>query len=450
VTAKKRTLIVGHGGREAALASEMARHSEVHAFIGHANPTICDVVASSGGSFQFGDVCSPRDVARFANEVAVDIAMVSSDNPLEAGVVDALVASGVATVGPTRAGAEIEWNKIFCREVIEEIAPEANPIHSIARSVEEVSSAVEYVASIGGPVVVKPIGLAGGKGVKVVGPHLVDNAEAVAYANDVVTSGRHGGAVVIEERIEAPEFTIQAITDGKEVVFPPATYDYPYRFEGDRGPGTGGMGSCTLRGGLLPFLDRESYDKACAIVAQVIEYLAAHGREFSGCMNAGFFATRGGVKVIELNARFGDPEGINIMSLFSGNWVEVMESIWSRSLRSTDVDLADESSVVTYLVSPEYAISTGVRHEFTVDVDAIEAAGASVRFSSAQETGPQRYETVGTSRAVAITARSPEIDTARKTVADAISAGVRGDLEWRSDIGAFPTGTGDHAHVMRP
>lgn len=444
VTASKRTLIVGHGGREAALATQMARHSKLYAFMGHANPTIHEMVESSGGTYELGDVCSPSDVSRFARDNSVDIAMVSSDNPLEAGVVDALGDAGVKSVGPTRVGAEIEWNKIYCREVIDEIAPGANPEYAIARTADEVGAAVERVASRRGPVVVKPIGLAGGKGVKVVGPHLKDNDEAVSYAHDVITSGRHGGAVVIEERIDAPEFTIQAITDGKVVLFPPATYDYPYRFEGDLGPGTGGMGSCTLPGGLFPFLDRRSYEQACGIVSEVIEYLGAKRRHFTGCMNAGFFATADGVKVIELNARFGDPEGINIMTLFEGNWVEVMESICSGSLSAGDVALSDEASVVTYLVSPEYALSGGAVHEFAADLDAINATGAHLYFSSAVETGRMRFATVGTSRALAITARSAQLETARSTVADAISVGVRGDLEWRCDIGEFPTDQVEH------
>src|SRR3954471_4474569 len=120
-------MIVGHGGRESALARSMAQHSELHAFIGHENPTIVEEAARSGGGHQLGDVCDPAAVAAFARAREIDIAMVSADEPLAAGVVDELLAQGTRAVGPTRAGAEIEWNKVFARSLLAEVAPEAVP-----------------------------------------------------------------------------------------------------------------------------------------------------------------------------------------------------------------------------------------------------------------------------------------------------------------------------------
>ncbi len=118
-----RTLIVGHGGRESALAMRMAEHSELHAFVGHENPTILLHAERSGGAHRVGDVRDPRAVAAYAREQQIDLAMVSADEPLAAGVIDALQAQGTASVGPTRAGAEIEWNKVFARELLAEVAP---------------------------------------------------------------------------------------------------------------------------------------------------------------------------------------------------------------------------------------------------------------------------------------------------------------------------------------
>jgi len=437
-TPTRRTLIVGHGGREAALATRMAESSVLHAVMGHANPTITALVGGTGGDWSQGDVCDGSAIAQFAVANGIDIAMVSADDPLAAGVVDELRRAGIAAVGPTRAGAEIEWNKVFCREVVARVAPEANPAFAVARTVDEVDRAVAQVGAQHGPVVVKPVGLAGGKGVKVVGPHLADNDEAVAYAREVVRSGRNGGAVIIEERISAPEITIQAMTDGRTVVFPPATYDYPYRFDGDTGPGTGGMGSCALPGGLLPFVDAGDYDRACQIVQAVVDYLAEVGRPFSGCLNAGFFATADGLRVIECNARFGDPEGINIMALLHSDWVDAMEAMASQSFTASDVVLADQASVVTYLVAPEYAVGTSAGHRFGLDVEAVRAQGAHVLFSSAVAAGSGLFDTVGTSRAVAITAEAATIEEARATVERAIAASVTGDLQWRSDIGVVP------------
>src|SRR5271157_2912374 len=154
-----RTLIVGHGGRESALAYRMAEHSELHAFVGHENPSIVGYAAASGGSHQVGDVCDPHAVAAFAREREIDIAMVSADEPLAAGVVDALLAQGTRAVGPTAAGAEIEWNKAFARSLLAEVAPEALPRLRVVRAPGEVGDAIAAFGST--PVVVKPSGLTG-------------------------------------------------------------------------------------------------------------------------------------------------------------------------------------------------------------------------------------------------------------------------------------------------
>jgi phosphoribosylamine---glycine ligase len=426
-----RTLIVGHGGRESALAFRMAEHSEVHAFVGHENPSIVRHAAASGGSHHVGDVCDPHAVAAFARAREIDIAMVSADEPLAAGVVDALLAQGTRVVGPTAAGAEIEWNKAFARSLLAEVAPESAPK---LRVVREAGEADEAIASFGStPVVVKPSGLTGGKGVKVMGPHLADHGEAHDYALALLARCAPGESVLIEEKILGAEFTIQAISDGRSVIFPPSTYDYPFRYDGDEGPGTGGMGSLSMAGSTLPFMTSAHYEQACSIIELVVERLAHQGRHFTGVMNSGFFATAEGVKVIEFNARFGDPECMNIMSLLCGSWPEVMERISSAALDSGDVALRPEASVVLYLVSPDYALRRGPAYEFTLDVERIEAQGSHVFFSSAVEIGEGAYRTVGTSRAVALASTAPTLEQARlRVVEHAASVPV---LEWRRDVG---------------
>ncbi len=427
-----RTLIVGHGGRESALGLRMAEHSELHAFMAHENPSLVLYAERSGGSWRTGDVCDPRAVAAFAREREIDIAMVSADDPLAAGVVDALLAQGTRTVGPTRAGAEIEWNKAFARSLLAEVAPDAAPALSVVRSADEVNEAFQRFGST--PVAVKPSGLTGGKGVKVMGPHLADHDEARDYALSLLAGGGAGERVLIEEKILGAEFTIQAISDGKTVVFPAPTYDYPFRFDNDEGPGTGGMGSLSLADSTLPFVAREHYEQACSIIERVIERLGQMGLHFNGVMNSGFFATVDGVKVIEFNARFGDPECLNIMSLFDGNWPYVMERIASKTLRESDVRLRREASLVLYLVSPDYALRAGGPYEFELDRRAIEAAGCHVFFASAVRASENVYRTVGTSRAVALVTTAPSLEQARLRAVECAKS-VRGPLQWRDDIG---------------
>src|SRR5438874_10836077 len=217
-------MIVGHGGRESALGFRMAQHSELHAFMGHANPTLVRHARASGGSHAVGNVCDPSAVAAFARERAIELAMVSADEPLAAGVVDALLAQGTQTVGPTRAGAEIEWNKAFARELLGEVAPQAAPRLRVVRSKPELEEA--FAAFGETPVAVKPSGLTGGKGVKVMGPHLADHGEARRYAGELLAKGGASDSVLVEEKVSGAEFTIQAISDGRTVVLPPRTYDY--------------------------------------------------------------------------------------------------------------------------------------------------------------------------------------------------------------------------------
>jgi phosphoribosylamine---glycine ligase len=409
----------------------MAEHSELHAFVGHENPSIVQHAAASGGSHEVGDVCDPVAVAAFARARDIELAMVSADEPLAAGVVDALLAQGTPAVGPTSAGAEIEWNKTFARSLLAEVAPEAAPRLRVAHDRREVEEAIAYFGSL--PVAVKPPGLTGGKGVKVMGPHLASHEEARDYAISLLDAGKGADGVHIEERIVGAEFTIQAISDGRTVVFPPSTYDYPYRFDGDDGPGTGGMGSLSMPSATLPFMTQAHYEQACSIIERVIERLADQGRHFSGVMNSGFFATSEGVKVIEFNARFGDPECMNIMSLFSGSWTEVMRKISTRELTPADVPLREEASLVLYLVSPDYALRSGRAYDFTLERERIERDGCHVFFSSAIQTGDGSYRTVGTSRAVALASTAPTLEQARLRVVEcAESVPV---LEWRRDVG---------------
>jgi phosphoribosylamine---glycine ligase len=427
-------MIVGHGGRESALASRMAEHSELFAFAGHLNPSLVRYTQASGGQVEIGDVCDAQAVARFASANRIDVAMVSADEPLEAGVVDALLAQGTRAVGPTRAGAEIEWNKAFARSLLADVAPEATPRLRVVQRPEEVREALASFESA--PVVVKPSGLTGGKGVKVMGPHLADHREAGEYARSLLEAGKPGDSVLIEEKIVGAEFTIQAISDGRTVVFPNSTYDYPYRFDGDTGPGTGGMGSLSCAQPTLPFMTAAHYEQACSIVERVIARLSQEGRRFTGVMNSGFFATASGVQVIEFNARFGDPECMNIMALLDGDWPQVMERICAGELTRGDVRLRDEASLVLYLVSPDYALARSgppATYEFTLDVAAMERAGCSVFFSSAVHVVEDTYRTVGTSRAAALVTTAPSLREAHeRVVACADSVDV---LQWRREVG---------------
>ena len=205
----------------------------------------CGCAAASGGSVELGDVCDPHAVAAFARAPRDRHRDGQRRRAAAAGVVDALLAQGTRAVGPTSAGAEIEWNKAFARSML--LAESRRRSRRCCGSCAARARSTRRSTAFGStPVVVKPSGLTGGKGVKVMGPHLASHDDARAYALELLGAAAPASSVLIEEKIVGAEFTIQAISDGRTVVFPPSTYDYPYRFDGDQGPGTGGMGSLSI------------------------------------------------------------------------------------------------------------------------------------------------------------------------------------------------------------
>lgn len=428
-----KTLVIGGGGRESNIAWKLSQDSTVYAVMSHENPSIMHYVKRSGGSCITGNINDGKLIASYCIENKLDLAFINSDNPLEAGVVDELLRRGVPTVGPTRSGAEIEWNKSFALELMRDVLPEYTPRFWIAKESGSLNRAFDEIIADNMDIVVKPKGLTGGKGVKVMGKHLIGFEEAKQYADELI---KKGSEAILVEKIEGIEFTIMAITDGNRVVYPPATYDYPYRFDNDEGPGTGGMGTFSDRTLPLPFMGDKDYEQCMYVIERVVHELKRIGRHFNGVLNAGFFLTRDGLKFMEFNSRLGDPEGINVLSVLDTSFVETLDMIRQNDLK--DLKFKDQASVVKYLVTPEYAIKSGDPYSFELDVPAIKSDGIHVFFASAVGTEEQNvYETVGTSRVVALTALADTIPQAASQIDSSLRRNVSGPLQFRTDIGTF-------------
>lgn len=433
-----KSLIVGNGGRESSIAMRLAENTSLYAVMRHENPTIAYFVKKTGGEFLIGDTNNGKLISTFAKERSIDLAFVSADDPLEAGVVDKLLKEEIRTVGPTRGGAEIEWNKTYALEMMKKILPHHTPRFWIASDPSEVSKIFRDVKAEGLEVVVKPQGLTGGKGVKVMGDHLKDYGEAERYAMDVLKS-RIGksDSVIIVEKLDGIEFTIMAMTDGRTIVFPPATYDHKRLFDGDKGPNTGGMGAFNGTKLPLPFMTEKDFDECKYIIQKAVNAMAAQGRHFNGVLNTGLFLTDNGIKFMEFNARFGDPECMNIMLILNSPFSEALEKMYDRSLTKKNIKFQKKASVVKYLVSPEYAISAGVPRDFWLDQRGIESEGVSVFFSSAvAAANPQQFKTVGNSRCVGLAQSADSIEEAAVRIDDCIEKYVKGQLHYRKDIGS--------------
>src|SRR5512136_2341882 len=308
-------LVVGGGGREHAIASALGCNTktEIYSVMARRNPGI-DALSKKVHLCKETDI---KNVVGFAREVGAAYAFIGPEAPLEAGIVDALGSAGIPCIGPTRAAARLETDKAFCREMMDHNQLDGCPLYRVFHSAAD---AARFIESYDGELVVKPIGLTGGKGVRIMGEQ-VDRDGAIAYAKSL------NGSVVLEERLLGEEFTLQAFVDGNHLVPMPLVQDHKRAFEGDTGPNTGGMGSYSLPDHMLPFVVESDYQKALAIMRSVVGVMEREGYRYKGILYGQFMNTRDGPRVVEFNARFGDPEAMNVLPIMTTGLAMVIAGI---------------------------------------------------------------------------------------------------------------------------
>lgn len=281
-----RVLVIGSGGREHALVRALAGDSEVTAL--HAapgNPGIGQIAELHEAA-----ASSPADVTALARKLAADLVVIGPEAPLVAGVADAVRDAGIACFGPGQGAAMIEGSKSFAKQVMRA----AGVPTAAARTCRTEAEAAAALAEFGPPYVVKADGLAAGKGVVVT----TDHAEALAHAGA-------SGTVVIEEFLDGPEVSVFALADGTDAVTLLPAQDYKRARDGNQGPNTGGMGAYTP----LPWAPADLAEQTLStVVVPTLAELRRGGRPFSGLLYAGLCLTQRGLRVVEFNARFGDPE----------------------------------------------------------------------------------------------------------------------------------------------
>ncbi|MDH7592924.1 MAG: phosphoribosylamine--glycine ligase [Methanomicrobiales archaeon] len=337
-----RVLVVGGGGREHAIADAIARSggAEIYAMMGFRNPGI----ATLAKDCLIARDTEVREAVRFATRAHVDYAVIGPEAPLEAGIVDALEEQGIGCVGPSRAAARLETDKAFCRGLMEGHGIAGCPRYRVFYDTEE---AAAFIAESERDLAIKPIGLTGGKGVRIIGEHL-NKEEAIDYVKALK------GGVVLEERLEGEEFTLQAFVDGQRIVPMPLVQDHKRAFEGDLGPNTGGMGSYSLEDHMLPFVSRRDYEKALSIMKDAVRVMREEGTPYRGILYGQFMNTAKGPMLVEFNARFGDPEAINVLSILSTNMTEIVEGIVEGDLTESDVSFERRATVCKYIVPEGY------------------------------------------------------------------------------------------------
>ena len=414
-----KVLVIGSGGREHAICRKLKE-----------SPLVDKLLCAPGnaGIAEIAEIVPIKameldNIVAYAKESAVDLVFVAPDDPLAAGLVDMLEAEGVKAFGPRKNAAIIEGSKAFSKEFMKR---HGIPTAGYA-TFDEYGSARAYIEKAEDfPIVLKADGLALGKGVII----CADRDSALKALDDMMLSKVFGGAgstVVIEEFLTGREMTVLAFTDGKCVRCMPASQDHKKAYDGDKGLNTGGMGAFAPTPVYTAEIERETLEN---IVYPTIKGLNEEGRTFKGVIYFGLMATPKGVKVIEYNARFGDPETQVVLPLLDSDLMEIVLAVTEERLDTVDIRWKDGAALTVVAASggyPEnvikgYPITLG---EFSSDL-ILYHAGTAYKDGALVTNG---------GRVFALTALGKDIADARRKVYAEIDKISFKDMRYRKDIG---------------
>lgn len=366
-------------------------------------------------------------VAAYARTIRPDFAIIGPEEPLAVGVVDKLKEMGIPCVGPTKSLARLESSKSFTRELLSKYGIPVNPEYKVFHSLDGLEG---YLREMG-MFVVKPDGLTGGKGVKVYGEHLHSIKEALQYCNELFATHP---AVVIEEKLDGEEFSLQSFCDGRHVVDTIPVQDHKRAADGDSGPNTGGMGSYSCADHLLPFLSQDHLLQASRVNAAVAQALLHElGEEYKGILYGGFILTKNGLRLLEYNARFGDPEVMNVLPLLQTNFIDICEAIITGTLDKLSVAFEKKATVCKYVVPQGYPINP-VKGT-CIEMEDVPAPSDRLRvyYAAVDQQSDGRLSLTG-SRAVAFVGIGDTLEQAEAIAEDAADK-VGGYVRHRKDIG---------------
>ncbi|AGB16062.1 phosphoribosylamine--glycine ligase [Halovivax ruber XH-70] len=426
-------LLIGGGGREHAIARSLADSEvDLYACAGNRNPGI----AALATDFVTLDTSDTDAVVAYAEEIEATIAVVGPEGPLAEGIVDELEAAGVYAFGPREADARIETDKAFQRRFMAEHDIPGCPDFE---TFDDSEAACEYIDEYDGDLAIKPAGLTGGKGVKVIGDQVT-----AEEGKDYIRESDYD-RIVLEERLVGEEFTVQAFVANGSVRTAPAVQDHKRAYEGDEGPNTGGMGSYSAPGVALPFMREGDYDRAVEIVEATVEALD----DYKGILYGQFMLTADGPKVVEFNARFGDPEAMNTLPVLETDFLDVLTAARNGdSLPELTFD--ERATVCKYAVPEGYPTDPEAGARVKLDEESVaratratenssgeqprESAGdALLYYASVDERDDGIYTT--TSRSFAVVGRADSIAHAETIAEDALTVAGEDGLHIRHDIG---------------
>ncbi|CCD09060.1 Phosphoribosylamine--glycine ligase [Legionella pneumophila] len=420
-------LIVGSGAREHAIATALSKSEnkpKIYCFGTTRNPGIQRLTSD----YRVGDITDPEQVNQQAKEWEVNLAIIGPEAPLEHAVADALWDCGIPVIGPRKNLAKIETSKAFARELMEKYGIPGLPKYKVFTSIEGIR---EFLSELGeNNYVVKANGLMAGKGVRVGGEHLLSFEEALNYCKEIFD---HNQSLVIEEKLIGQEFSFMCFSDGISLIPMPIVQDHKRAYENDEGPNTGGMGSYSAADHSLPFLSPEDVRTAFEINQSVINALMTEmSDKYIGILYGGFMATAHGVYVIEFNARFGDPEALNVLSLLESDFVRLCIAMANGNLQKESVRFLNQATVCKYAVPDGYP-DNPLRH-VEIDISAVEPKDtlflAAVNFKDGKlyATGSRTAAYVGIANTI----------SEAEEIAEQQIKNIKGPLFHRKDIGTSP------------
>jgi phosphoribosylamine--glycine ligase len=414
-----KVLLIGKTARADCIAESIVKskaNPELYSVMDSMNPGVKakarELIAHNTLDFHF--------IVDYAKKIKPDFAVLGPDDPIAEGLANKLEELGIGVFGPKKEVARIESSKSFARELMSKNDINGLPDFKVFSQKEGMQ---EYAESLG-EIVVKPDGLTGGKGVKVQGDHFNSIEEGLNYAEKLLEKGK----VVIEEKLEGEEFSLQSFCDGKNLLHAIPVQDHKRAFENDTGPNCGGMGSYSCENGLLPFLEEKHLKEAHKISEKVVHALKKETKtEFKGILYGGFMLTKSGVKLIEFNARFGDPEVMNVLPLLKNDFMELCEKTIKGSLNEISLDFEEKASVCKYVVPEGYPLNP-VKNQF-VEFSKTTA----LQYFGAIDERNGKYLMTG-SRAIAFVGTGKDLFEAERIAQKAVES-VKGKIFFRKDIG---------------
>lgn len=423
-------LLIGCGGRESAIASSLTKTNSIklYAIMSYHNPDIINKCED----FLIASEKDINTIVNFSKKKDINFVFVGSEIPLYFGVVDQLLKENINCIGPLKCCSQLETNKAWTRKFIDKYNLGCNPKYNIFDLENETSlkKAFEYIDLINS-VVIKPIGLTGGKGVKVIGEQLNSIEEAKQYVTKLFTEKIY---IIIEDKLVGEEFTLQAFVDGDHLLFCPLVQDHKRLLDGDKGENTGGMGSYTDIDHSLPFITIDIIDKAKQIMNKTIHYLFIEtGFKYKGILYGQFiFTNKHEIKLIEYNVRFGDPESINVLYLLKTNLLDICISIINGSLNKINICFEKKATVCKYLVPKGYPLNSLTDQEIIIS-DNLNYQDIYIYYANVELLNQKIYTTC--SRSIAILGVGKSIYKAEKKISEYIIKNLKTNLYYRKDIG---------------